>query len=147
MLITELLNTPAQIVVTNNSKEAVTMSFILRGITYTFEAINDTWANDIGETWEVAFGIPKQNNKVEYSLTQTGNAFEVLAAVQQCCLKLIQLHPDIQQIVFTGDKGEASRTKLYDRLIKSLKIPGWTGSKEEGGFKDFYFFTRNHPQS
>jgi hypothetical protein len=147
MLITEILNTPAQITVDSANDGVVIMNFSLRNINYTFSGSNVTEEFDPGETWEVDFGIATQNGHTQYQLTQTGNAFEVLAAVQQCCLKLIQMHPAIQQIMFTGDKGEGSRTKLYDRLVRSLKIPGWKGSKEVGGFRDFYYFSRIQPRT
>lgn len=140
MLLNEVFNTQTQINVTGNTSDAITIEFTVNGMEFLFTASNDTWEDDQHVSWNIEFGLRKSNGEVDYDQTNTGNAYTVFAAVQQCTLKLIELHPEVGQVVFTAKKQEQSRVKLYDRLVRSLRVPGWTSRKEIGGFNDFYIF-------
>ncbi len=144
MLINELFNATVPIQITSNNSETCIMSFVVAGHEFTFSGSLDTWEEDEGESWNVDFGLVHPDGKIEYELTSTGNAFVVLSAVKQCCIKLISMYPTIQQIVFTSDRSEQSRVKLYNRMLTTQLVPGWKARKEEGGFRDFYIFAKTN---
>lgn len=111
---------------------------------FAFFATNESWLEDEPVVWNVEFGLRNPNTgDVEYQLTRTGSAYRVLSAVQQCINKLTQMYPNIQRLVFTADPTEKSRVKLYARLVRSLKVPGWEGEAHRSGDGlDTFVFTK-----
>lgn len=93
-------------------------------------------------TWQVIFwerpSMPK-NHKARIILrdprtthkTGSGNELQVGAMVIACLKELIETkHPDYIQ--FTADKEDGeSRTKIYTRVLKRLKLPGYTVTSKE----------------
>lgn len=142
MLINEVFDSQAQVRVVAHNNDVVEMEFSVDDMEFAFFATNESWLEDEPVVWNVEFGLRNADTgNVEYQLTRTGSAYRVLSAVQQCINKLMQIHPSIQRLVFTADPSEKSRVKLYTRLVKSLKVPGWQGEayRNVGGLYTFVF--------
>lgn len=141
MLLNEIFDSNTNIRVSSSTADVITMDFNVGDMEFSFTGINETGDEDPPESWSVEFGL-RRGGAVEHNLTQTGKAFQVLGAVQQCVIKMLTMRSTIGRIVFTAEKSEGSRVKLYDRLLRSLKIPGWTSDKVDGGWRNFYIFVK-----
>jgi len=75
--------------------------------------------------WDLEFGLETVQQgrlKSKTSITKTGNAVKVFATVASIIKQFIRSH-DVNGIEFSAK--EASRRKLYDRLIKQFHDIGW----------------------
>jgi hypothetical protein len=126
--------------VTLDKQNAFVAEFVVNNTKYRFTAREDNWEDETS-SWDVDFGILHQDRSVEFKQKKSESPFKVFSGVFQCIKLLLDKHPEITQLVFTADKTETSRGKLYDRIL-SRSIPGWVGRKEEGGFRDFYILTK-----
>ena len=147
MLLNELFDTKTTIKVTEKGPTRCVMTFVVGDNEYRFIATDDTIVDraDDGDWWEIAFGLLLKNPsgaKVDYLMTNTGNALPVFAAVTQCIHKLIKMYPDVKKITFSAKTSEPSRIKLYNRMISSMNIPGWKSSKEPGPHNSSFYLMK-----
>jgi hypothetical protein len=87
--------------------------------------------------WEIEFN-EKADGKITYAATGSGGELEVFAMVKASTEEFVQRYKP-RVMMFTSDKDGTGRSKLYDKLAKKFKIPGYTYLK--GGTDKHDIFT------
>jgi hypothetical protein len=73
--------------------------------------------------WEIEF-IEKKGTKVTYGKTGSGSEMQVFSFVIACIKELTaRYHP--ASISFDSHKKDMNRSKLYQRMVQKIKIPGY----------------------
>jgi len=74
--------------------------------------------------WEIDFVEQSPEKGDTFGKTGSGNELQVFSFVIDCIKEVIAIHqPD--RVSFTSDKSDVNRTKLYARIGKKVKIPGY----------------------
>lgn len=78
--------------------------------------------------WEVVFSGGSENERT-YDVTGSGDAFKVMSTIVKILEYFVnQTHPD--RVQFTGSY-HSGHAKLYDRMMKSMNLPGYTKSARD----------------
>jgi hypothetical protein len=96
--------------------------------------------NDEGKSvWEIDFTeYEKKGTGTTYKKTGSGSGLQVFSFVVQSIKELIAIyHPD--QLTFTSHKADDNRTKLYQRMVSRIKVPGYHAAPVDSGEYDDYF--------
>jgi hypothetical protein len=100
------------------------------------EGYRDVWSIDFYED---------NGGTADYEKTGSGNEMQVFAFIIDCIRDLIQKHsPDV--ITFTSDKNEGNRSRLYQRLSRRIKIPGYRfagADDESSNYEDQFVFVKD----
>ena len=102
------------------------------------------YENIVEDSVEINFAKIDSNGKIVHTLTNTGDAFEVMATVLKIIEDYLQNH-EPPSIYFTGDRSDGGRTKLYDRLADKINnIKGYRlVEKTTFGRNYLYIFKRD----
>jgi hypothetical protein len=129
MKLNEILGSPAEYKVIRNTPKTFEAEFTSGGRLIRFSALMMH-----PQFFEISFAeITKNPNGSEYEATKkTGNGkeFEVFATVKAILEHFIKEYKP-QQMNLDSHKGEASRTKLYQRLISKNLPAGWKMERDE----------------
>lgn len=100
--------------------------------------IKFTAAGGAGD-WEIDFIEQHPEKGDTFGKTGSGGELQVFSFVIDCVKELIAIHqPD--RVSFTSDKSDANRTKLYAKISRKVKIPGYhvdVGAAEISGYDRF----------
>lgn len=89
--------------------------------------------------WEIDFTeYEKDGTGTTFRKTGSGNELQVFSFVIESIKDLISsYHPD--QLTFTSHKADDNRTKLYQRMLNRIKVPGYHAAPVDSGEYDDYF--------
>lgn len=122
--ITEVFSKPAPVKRINDRQ----YQFEINGITYNivFEKMplpmELTGDEESKLAADVQFHSLNEKGHPQHMITNKGNAFEVFSTVLAAIYKWIQDNTEVEYIFFSGDKGEESRLKLYQRMMKMFNV-------------------------
>jgi len=125
MILLELLNSSTDFRVTKNTDRDVRTTFESNG--RTIEADAEMIRDGI---WEFAFAERKHRHSrfdlssSKLNVTGSGGELEVFSTIVEI-MKMIIKEKSPTELRFTAEKSEASRVKLYDKLINRIKVPGY----------------------
>lgn len=115
-------NVPGQLV--RSTSDLYTTKAIIGGRTIVFNAAQ--FENEHGESiWEMDF-VEYEKNGVgaTFGKTGSGSELQVFSFVIESIKDLIATyHPD--ELLFTSSKADKNRTKLYQRMLNRVKVPGY----------------------
>lgn len=77
---------------------------------------------------EVSFGLQGKSGADHYGIEGTGDEIQVFATVVAMIRKYMSNKPFLTHIFFSAKMSEASRVKLYDRMVGRL-LQGWKVDK------------------
>jgi hypothetical protein len=101
--------------------------------------IKFTASNNHGN-WEVAFHERMPTKGYTYSKTGSGSELQVFSFVIESLKTFVSIYSP-ETISFTSDKSDGNRSKLYNRLSKRVKLPGYhfeTDGQFSSGYDVFY---------
>ena len=108
------------------------------GRTIVFNAAQ--YDDDEGKSgWEIDFVEYVRNGLgTTFGKTGSGGELQVFSFVIESIKDLIATyHPD--QLTFTSHKADNNRTKLYQRMLNRIKVPGYHAAPVDSGDYDDYF--------
>ena len=95
----------------------VTEAFIgSREITFT--------ADRFTEYWEVGFIEKAPGKRTTYGISGSGNELQVFSFVIESMKLFISLYSP-EKIIFSADKDDRNRGRLYLRMLQRISIPGY----------------------
>lgn len=77
--------------------------------------------------WNIEFGeISSEIEEpgtfdIEYDLTKSGDEMKVFSMISKCIIELIK-DTDPKAIIFSANKGDKNRARVYEQLIKRLRL-------------------------
>lgn len=148
MLILELFDNPMHVEIVSNEPDVCHLAFGDQQNVYdfygTYSSDNSQINDDVNQIWYVEFSLRGEDGVSHHKATNTGKAFQVFASVRECAEILLRTHPYIERFVFSAATSEPSRVKLYDRMVKTVKVPGWKCETTRGhGTTVMYTYIRN----
>ena len=129
-------NVPGQVV--RATSDLYTTKAIIGGRTIVFNS--SQYDDDEGKSgWEINFTEYEKNGTgTTFAKTGSGGELQVFSFVIESIKDLIaRYHPD--QLTFTSYKADENRTKLYQRMLNRIKVPGYHAAPLESGEYDDYF--------
>ena len=115
-----------------------TTKAIIGGRTIVFNSAQ--YDDDEGRSvWEIDFTEYEKNGTgTTFRKTGSGGELQVFSFVIESIKDLIaRYHPD--QLTFTSHKADNNRTKLYQRMLNRIKVPGYHAAPVDSGEYDDYF--------
>ena len=106
------------------TSDLYTTKAIIGGRTIVFNAAQ--FENERGESiWEMDFVEYEKNGiGATFGKTGSGSELQVFSFVIESIKDLIATyHPD--KLIFTSSKADKNRTKLYQRMLNRIKVPGY----------------------
>lgn len=96
------------------------------------------YEDDEGKSvWEIEF-TEKSPTGVTFGKTGSGGELQVFSFVIESIKDLIaRYHPN--KLTFTSHKADENRTKLYQRMLSRIKVPGYHAAPIESSEYDDYF--------
>lgn len=89
--------------------------------------------------WEVDFVEQSPTKGDTFGKSGSGNELQVFSFVIES-LKLFISTYQPQQVMFTSDKSDANRSKLYATMAKRVKIPGYHVEVTDAGMAGYDMF-------
>lgn len=86
----------------------------------TFMASKD----DYEDLWQIEFYEKLKSGNITFGATGSGAEFKVFSFVIDCLEEFVARHRPLK-IVFSADKDEPQRIKLYLRMLRRLVLPGY----------------------
>lgn len=89
--------------------------------------------------WEVDFSEKTPHGGVTFAKTGNGGEMQVFSFAIASINELITRYaPD--EITFSSDKADGNRTKLYQRMLSKIKVPGYSHSvvTDHGSSADYF---------
>ena len=129
-------NVPSEVV--RATSDLYTTKATIGGRVIVFNA--SQFDDDEGKSiWEIDFTeYEKDGTGTTFRKTGSGNELQVFSFVIESIKDLISsYHPD--QLTFTSHKADDNRTKLYQRMLNRIKVPGYHAAPIDSGEYDDYF--------
>ena len=129
-------NVPSEVV--RATSDLYTTKATIGGRVIVFNA--SQYDDDEGKSvWEIDFTeYEKDGTGTTFRKTGSGNELQVFSFVIESIKDLISsYHPD--QLTFTSHKADDNRTKLYQRMLNRIKVPGYHAAPVDSGEYDDYF--------
>jgi hypothetical protein len=139
--ITEVFTSNVSSEVVRATPDLYTTKATIGGRVIVFNA--SQFENEHGESiWEIDF-VEYEKNGIDATFGKTGSGSElqVFSFVIESIKDLIATyHPD--QLLFTSSKADKNRTKLYQRMVNRVKVPGYHAAPVyvSGEHSDDYFY-------
>lgn len=98
------------------------------------------------DEWAIVFWQTNLNgNNMKFDATGAGSELEVFSMVKDAMLDFVKKR-NPKKIHFSAakNKGEESRSSLYDRLVKKFKLPNYEFEKETGENDDYFYLIRQN---
>ena len=138
--ITEVFTSNVSSEVVRATPDLYTTKATIGGRVIVFNAAQ--FENEHGESiWEIDF-VEYEKNGIDATFGKTGSGSElqVFSFVIESIKDLIATyHPD--ELIFTSSKADKNRTKLYQRMMNRVKVPGYHAAPVyvSGEYADDYF--------
>jgi hypothetical protein len=136
--ITEVFTSNVSSEVVRATPDLYTTKATIGGRVIVFNA--SQYDDDEGKSiWEIDFTeYEKDGTGTTFRKTGSGNELQVFSFVIESIKDLISsYHPD--QLTFTSHKADDNRTKLYQRMLNRIKVPGYHAAPIDSGEYDDYF--------
>jgi len=136
--ITEVFTSNVSSEVVRATSDLYTTKATIGGRVIVFNA--SQYDDDEGKSvWEIDFTeYEKDGTGTTFRKTGSGNELQVFSFVIESIKDLISsYHPD--QLTFTSHKADDNRTKLYQRMLNRIKVPGYHAAPVDSGEYDDYF--------
>ena len=136
--ITEVFTSNVSSEVVRSTSDLYTTKATIGGRVIVFNA--SQYDDDEGKSvWEIDFTeYEKDGTGTTFRKTGSGNELQVFSFVIESIKDLISsYHPD--QLTFTSHKADDNRTKLYQRMLNRIKVPGYHAAPVDSGEYDDYF--------
>jgi hypothetical protein len=136
--ITEVFTSNVSSEVVRATSDLYTTKATIGGRVIVFNA--SQYDDDEGKSvWEIDFTeYEKDGTGTTFRKTGSGNELQVFSFVIESIKDLISsYHPD--QLTFTSHKADDNRTKLYQRMLNRIKVPGYHAAPIDSGEYDDYF--------
>jgi hypothetical protein len=136
--ITEVFTSNVSSEVVRATSDLYTTKAMIGGRVIVFNA--SQYDDDEGKSvWEIDFTeYEKDGTGTTFRKTGSGNELQVFSFVIESIKDLISsYHPD--QLTFTSHKADDNRTKLYQRMLNRIKVPGYRAAPVDSGEYDDYF--------
>jgi hypothetical protein len=93
--------------------------------------------------WDVDFTEMKRDGTETVSKTKSGKEMQVFSFAMNCIKKLVaDFSP--RSISFSSSKDDGNRSKLYRRMLSSIKLPGYSvGSPMDGTIEDYFSLVKD----
>jgi len=136
--ITEVFTSNVSSEVVRATSDLYTTKATIGGRVIVFNA--SQYDDDEGKSiWEIDFTeYEKDGTGTTFRKTGSGGELQVFSFVIESIKDLIaSYHPD--QLTFTSHKADDNRTKLYQRMLNRIKVPGYHAAPIDSGEYDDYF--------
>ena len=136
--ITEVFTSNVSSEVVRATSDLYTTKATIGGRVIVFNA--SQYDDDEGKSvWEIDFTeYEKDGTGTTFRKTGSGNELQVFSFVIESIKDLISsYHPD--QLTFISHKADDNRTKLYQRMLNRIKVPGYHAAPIDSGEYDDYF--------
>lgn len=146
MILTELFDRPVKFRFDPSStRNHLIYKFQIDGNNYivNFHRIDD------GKGWEIDFGMKEQGSwGTKFSATGGGNEFAVFSTVIDALRDALD-RTGARQFIFSAEKEEPTRIKLYDRMMRTKLAKDFHIQRRDfggdTGFISYKFTLRNDP--
>jgi hypothetical protein len=128
MLLNELFDKEAKFKIETDKENLFQTSDDVNGRKIVFDAM---LVDNDEEVWEVSFRQigGKNTTGASHGVTGAGGEFEVLNMIKDSMIEFVKKH-DPKKIIFTAEhdagKSKLARGNVYEKMIKRLKVPGYT---------------------
>lgn len=93
-----------------------------------------------GEHWELTFEERKEGQPGSLGITGSGDEFKVFSTVVEIVKKFITTNP-VDSLTFTAEKTQGNRSRLYQRMVDRLLMPGWVKEVDKSSSDYRTYFT------
>jgi len=140
-LIRESFDSEVPYTVVRATTELFTTKTVINGRNIIFNSAGYNTAN--GRIWEIEFSERSVDRGTTFGKTGSGGAMKVFSFVLQSITELIsRVNPEI--ITFSSHKADGNRSKLYQRMLNQVKIPGYRSVEmQPGDNADYFQIVRN----